>query len=231
MAATRPWKSWPENRLSAGCSETFRKGEPPCEPSADAGSDRASTARGRRRGSHRAKYTREPKTEDADQLARGDNSPAGSIALDGKFGAVSRAETTAKKWHKVAAFSGLLCHFSMFGIDPKQGCCKVWAAMRLLELKSEFIRNFCRRIPADSSPFLHCETAVLNRSAACAKGRSLCHCPFRSLNSQLRGARRTTGNRPAHGVSAGACARVRGRKNSAQSDRDEEPLRRSGFPA
>jgi hypothetical protein len=42
--------------LRAGPSETFREGEPPCEPSADAGSVGASTSQLRRRGTHRAKH-------------------------------------------------------------------------------------------------------------------------------------------------------------------------------
>jgi hypothetical protein len=28
---------------------------------------------------------------------------------------------TAKKWHKVAGFGGLLCHFAMLGTEPEHG--------------------------------------------------------------------------------------------------------------
>jgi hypothetical protein len=44
--------------LRAGAFETFREGEPPCEPSADGGSHGASPSPRRSRGSNRAKYRR-----------------------------------------------------------------------------------------------------------------------------------------------------------------------------
>ena len=44
----------------AGTSATLREGEPPCEPSANASSDRASPSRNRRRGSHRATHDQTP---------------------------------------------------------------------------------------------------------------------------------------------------------------------------
>ena len=37
----------------------------------------------------------------------------------------NRPRWMEKKWHKVAAFSGVLCHFAVFGIDPKRGSCEM----------------------------------------------------------------------------------------------------------